>query len=73
MNHKLLSYLASLAPLGSALPALGQEARVPGDPPLGKPERVPESSFENGKPQGIFVGRSVLSGKALCSRETENQ
>lgn len=29
-------------------------------------ERVPESAVVNGVPQGMFVGRSLLSGKAVC-------
>lgn len=29
-------------------------------------ERVPESSVVDGKPQGIFVGRSLLTGRAVC-------
>jgi hypothetical protein len=67
MKLKLPSYIVSLALLSSAVPALCQDkVLVPGDPPLSKPERVPDSSFENGKPQGIFVGRSLLSGKAIC-------
>jgi hypothetical protein len=33
---------------------------------LGKPERVPESSFKDGVPRGIFFATSMLSGKAVC-------
>ena len=29
-------------------------------------ERVPDSAVLNGVPQGIFVGRSLLSGRAVC-------
>ena len=31
-----------------------------------KGERVPEAGVMNGRPQGLFVGRSLLSGKAVC-------
>jgi hypothetical protein len=31
-----------------------------------QPERVPESRVINGVPQGIFVGRSLLTGRAVC-------
>jgi len=33
---------------------------------VGNGERVPESGIVNGIPQGIFVGRSLLTGKAVC-------
>lgn len=29
-------------------------------------ESVPESAIVDGKPQGIFVGRSLLTGRAVC-------
>ena len=29
-------------------------------------ERVPESAVIDGRPQGIFVGRSLLTGRAVC-------
>jgi hypothetical protein len=32
----------------------------------GNSERVPESGIVNGIPQGMFVGRSLLTGKAVC-------
>ena len=42
-----------------------------GPPPTGnaspgKGERVPDSGFVNGVPRGIFVGTSLLTGKAIC-------
>lgn len=32
----------------------------------GNGERVPEAGIVNGVPQGMFVGRSLLTGKAVC-------
>jgi len=29
-------------------------------------ERVPDAAVVDGKPRGLFVGRSLLSGKAIC-------
>ena len=34
--------------------------------PEGKSEKVPATSFSNGKPQGIWLGRSLLTGRAAC-------
>ena len=31
-----------------------------------RPERVPDAGVVNGVPQGMFVGRSLLSGRAVC-------
>src|SRR5207248_10323989 len=77
MNHKLLSSVVSLALLAGAGSVLCQDnaqtARRTLDDQfsvntasIGQPERVPDSSFENGKPQGMFVGIDPLSGEAIC-------
>lgn len=34
--------------------------------PAAQLERVPDSAVVNGTPQGIFVGRSLLTGRAVC-------
>ena len=34
--------------------------------PIDQGERVPETAVVDGKPQGIFVGRSLLTGRAVC-------
>jgi hypothetical protein len=49
---------------GAGTPAPGGAAAAPA--PKGKAERVPDSSFKNGEPKGIFVGTSLLTGKAIC-------
>lgn len=33
---------------------------------VGQGERVPASVVTNGQPQGLFVGRSLLTGRAVC-------
>jgi hypothetical protein len=50
--------LAVIAVVGLAI------AVVPGAAAQG--ERVPDSAVVNGVPQGIFVGRSLLTGRAVC-------
>ena len=37
-----------------------------GKAPIGQVERVPESAVIDGRPQGVFVGRSLLTGRAVC-------
>src|SRR5689334_22652217 len=34
--------------------------------PMSQSERVPDAVVVNGVPQGMFVGRSLLGGKAVC-------
>lgn len=50
-----VAVLSALALLGSLSPPLA-----------GQGERVPESGVVDGKPQGIFIGRSLLTGRAVC-------
>jgi hypothetical protein len=35
-------------------------------PALAQSERVPDAAVVNGVPQGLFVGRSLLTGRAVC-------
>ncbi len=55
MTARWRDSLATLALLGSLPIALTDQG-----------ERVPESAILNGKPQGIFVGRSLITGRAVC-------
>ncbi len=50
------------AALLSGLALLGSLLR----PLAGQGELVPQSAVVDGKPQGIFIGRSLLTGRAVC-------
>ena len=62
-------YAPAIQNFFSSLRISGQAADSPSIRPStqsGNPERVPESGIVNGIPQGMFVGRSLLTGKAVC-------
>lgn len=66
IEQVLASVLVRRAPKNAPAASAAAPAALPGAAPLGKAERVPDSSFKNGSPQGIFTGISLLSGKAIC-------
>jgi hypothetical protein len=48
---------------GALVIALQSEAGQPGS---ARTERVPDAAVVNGVPQGIFISRSLLTGRAVC-------
>lgn len=62
----LLSLIIVRSAIGLATLPVAGAGSVLASAAMFQPERVPPSAVVNGVPQGIFTGRSLLTGRAVC-------